>query len=82
VGFCCVYPDAGDYGQWTAEAQALVHRFAPAFGQAGCGISLQHTRSVRTVRVYHTHDKQKCNIHGANTTREKESGVFKSAKTS
>jgi hypothetical protein len=44
VGLFCVNPDGGDYGVWTAEAQQLVGKWAPAFGQAGCGLSLQRTR--------------------------------------
>lgn len=51
LGFFCVDPDGGDYGTWTSEVNQLLQRFAPAFGQAGCGLSLQRNRREYYIQI-------------------------------
>lgn len=35
LGFCCIDPDGGDYGQWEGQLRELVDRYAGYFAQVG-----------------------------------------------
>jgi hypothetical protein len=45
IGVFCIKSDAGDYGEWTAQAQAVVAKHAPALAAAGVQLSLQKGQS-------------------------------------
>jgi hypothetical protein len=45
IGVCCVSGDAGHYGAWTAQAQAVVAKHAPALAATGVQLSLQKGQS-------------------------------------
>lgn len=44
LGVCCVNPDGGDYGQWTALVNQALDKWRGPFSQRGCLISLQNHR--------------------------------------
>lgn len=46
VGLFCMNPDAGDYGLWNAEAEALVARWVPYFRSVGAELSLSRGRDT------------------------------------
>ncbi|KAK9843392.1 hypothetical protein WJX81_000067 [Elliptochloris bilobata] len=44
LGFCCVNPDGGDYGQWTALVHQALDKWRGPFSQRGLLLSLQNHR--------------------------------------
>lgn len=46
MGLFCVNPDAGDYGAFRAEADALVARWVPYFRSVGCELSMNWGRDT------------------------------------
>ena len=44
LGFCCVNPDGGDYGQWTQLVHQALDKWRRPFSQRGCLLSLQNHR--------------------------------------
>ena len=44
LGFCCVNPDGGDYGQWTQLVNQALDKWRVPFSQRGCLLSLQNHR--------------------------------------
>ena len=49
LGFCCVNPDGGDYGQWTQLVNQALDKWRSPFSQRGCLLSLQNHRCDSTV---------------------------------
>ena len=44
VGLCVVDPDAGDYGVWQTEVEAVIAKHKEMFDRAGCQVTLQRRR--------------------------------------
>lgn len=44
-------PDGGDYDQWLGEVNQLIARHQPAFGSAGCHLSLQRAQQSYWIQI-------------------------------
>jgi hypothetical protein len=51
LGFCCLDPDGGDYGNWVPQAQSVLANWAPTFASAGARPSLQRAQGGYWVQI-------------------------------